>query len=165
MTILPSHVPYATDTIDEEDEDEQDVLEPAEAFTPATDPAADPAAGPGAGATAAVGGAGEGALGDPLDGSGPGNQGREPDGPWVLLVTRAGVGKRVPVRSFPIQHRRGMGRSGIRLNPDDALAAVHVVRPMPSLTSCSTCKQPGLLPVFPWMADDMMPAADQCADA
>lgn len=142
MTVLPSHVPYATDTIDEEDEDEQDVLEP-EASIPAPDPAADPAAAPGAGATAA---AGEGALEDPVEGSGPGSQGREPDGPWVLLVTRAGVGKRVPVRNFPIQHRRGMGRSGIRLNPDDALAAVHVVRPTPSRTSCSTHKQPGLLP-------------------
>ncbi len=46
----------------------------------------------------------------------------------MLLVTRAGIGKRVPVRKFPIQNRRGMGRFGIRLNPDDALAAVHVVR-------------------------------------
>ena len=136
MTVLPSHVPYATDTIDEEDEDEQDVLEPAEASTPAPDPAADPAAGPSAGAAAAGVAADEGALGDPVEGPGPGSQGKEPDGPWVLLVTRAGVGKRVPVRNFPIQHRRGMGRSGIRLNPDDALAAVHVVRPMPSRTSC-----------------------------
>ena len=159
MTILPSHVPYATDTIDEEDEDEQDVLEPAEASTPAADPAASPAAAPSAGATAA---AGEGALEDPVEGSGPGSQGREPDGPWVLLVTRAGVGKRVPVRSFPIQHRRGMGRSGIRLNPDDALAAVHVVRPMPSQIRCGTCKQRSSIVCLPGASEPVAQSSWAC---
>jgi len=34
----------------------------------------------------------------------------------------------VPVRGFPVQNRGGLGRVGIRLNPDDSLAAVHVVR-------------------------------------
>lgn len=140
MTILPSHVPYATDTIDEEDEDEQDLLE---ASTSEPNPAAGPVAAPSDGAMVAGGAAEEGALEDPVPG--PRNHSKEPDGPWVLLVTRAGTGKRVPVRKFPIQHRRGMGRSGIRLNPDDALAAVHVVRRVLSLTCCHTCKQRRLI--------------------
>ena len=141
MTILPSHVPYATETIDEEDEDEPGGLEPAEASTSDPSPASDPATACSEGALAANG-AGQaaeaGALKDPVEGSGPRSQGIDADGPWVLLVTRAGIGKRVPVRNFPIQRRHGMGRSGIRLNPDDELAAVHVVRPA---LGCDTCKQ------------------------
>jgi len=46
----------------------------------------------------------------------------------VGAITWQGIGKRVPVRGFPVQNRGGQGRVGIRLNPDDSLAAVHVVR-------------------------------------
>ncbi|KAK9837232.1 hypothetical protein WJX81_000248 [Elliptochloris bilobata] len=129
MTILPSHVPFSsTDSLDDEpDEDEDAELEPAEALALNPESTSDHAVS-GNGVAGAVGadGAGEPA-GDPVQGSEIRDQGEEAGGPWVLLVTRAGIGKRVPVRSFPVQNRPGKGRIGIKLYPDDALAAVHVV--------------------------------------
>jgi DNA gyrase subunit A len=49
-------------------------------------------------------------------------------GPWVLVVTMGGYGKRVPVSQFRLQNRAGMGimASKFRL-PKDQLAALRVV--------------------------------------
>ncbi len=49
-----------------------------------------------------------------------------------------GIGKRVPVRAFPVQRRGGRGRKGIQLTGDDSLAAVHVVRAGPPSLHCIT---------------------------
>ena len=54
-------------------------------------------------------------------------------GPAVLLVTAQGLGKRVPVGSFRLQKRGGMGSIAIKCNPGDKLVALHVV-------SCMTCQ-------------------------
>ncbi|KAK9865144.1 hypothetical protein WJX84_006152 [Apatococcus fuscideae] len=51
----------------------------------------------------------------------------EAEGPWLLLVTTKGLGKRVPVSGFRQQRRAGRGKRAISLNPDDTLAAVHMV--------------------------------------
>ena len=47
--------------------------------------------------------------------------------PAVLLVTAQGLGKRVPVKSFKLQKRGGMGAIAIKCNPGDKLVALHVV--------------------------------------
>ncbi|MBE9112316.1 DNA gyrase subunit A [Nodosilinea sp. LEGE 07298] len=50
------------------------------------------------------------------------------DGPWVLVITASGLGKRVPVAKFRLQNRAGMGLMSIKFRKsDDALAALLVV--------------------------------------
>ncbi|MGB3308710.1 MAG: DNA gyrase subunit A [Nodosilinea sp.] len=49
-------------------------------------------------------------------------------GPWVLVITASGLGKRVPVAKFRLQNRAGMGLMSIKFRKrDDALAALLVV--------------------------------------
>ena len=49
-------------------------------------------------------------------------------GPWVLVITASGLGKRVPVAKFRLQNRAGMGLMAIKFRKrDDALAALLVV--------------------------------------
>lgn len=49
-------------------------------------------------------------------------------GPWVLVITAAGLGKRVPVAKFRLQNRAGMGLRGIKFRKDeDRLVALRVV--------------------------------------
>jgi len=47
--------------------------------------------------------------------------------PSVLLVTAQGLGKRVPVAAFKLQHRAGKGNIAIKCNAGDRLVALHVV--------------------------------------
>ena len=49
-------------------------------------------------------------------------------GPWVLVVTMGGYGKRVPVSQFRLQNRAGMGVLALKFRlPQDKLAALRVV--------------------------------------
>lgn len=49
-------------------------------------------------------------------------------GPWVLLVTTGGYGKRVPIAKFRLQNRAGKGVRAIKFRlTGDRLAAIHVV--------------------------------------
>jgi DNA gyrase subunit A len=49
-------------------------------------------------------------------------------GPWILVITASGLGKRVPVAKFRLQNRAGMGLMAIKFRKrDDALAALLVV--------------------------------------
>jgi DNA gyrase subunit A len=49
-------------------------------------------------------------------------------GPWVLLITAGGMGKRVPVSLFRLQNRAGMGLRALKFRLDeDSLVAVLVV--------------------------------------
>jgi DNA gyrase subunit A len=58
-----------------------------------------------------------------LDTTSPRNQ-----GPWVLVITTGGLGKRVPVSEFRLQNRAGMGVRAIKFRlQDDELAALRVV--------------------------------------
>ncbi|WOD41255.1 DNA gyrase subunit A [Nodosilinea sp. E11] len=53
-----------------------------------------------------------------------GNEG----GPWVLVITASGLGKRVPVAKFRLQNRAGMGLMAIKFRKrDDTLASLLVV--------------------------------------
>ncbi|MEM6519194.1 MAG: DNA gyrase subunit A [Cyanobacteria bacterium P01_C01_bin.70] len=48
-------------------------------------------------------------------------------GPWVLLITAGGMGKRVPVSLFRLQNRAGMGLRALKFRlDDDSLVAVLV---------------------------------------
>jgi DNA gyrase subunit A len=50
------------------------------------------------------------------------------DGPWVLVATAAGLGKRVPVDQFRLQKRAGMGLRAIKFRqPDDVLVGLKVL--------------------------------------
>jgi len=50
------------------------------------------------------------------------------DGPWVLVITASGLGKRVPVAKFRLQNRAGMGLMAIKFRKgDDTLASLLVV--------------------------------------
>lgn len=52
------------------------------------------------------------------------------NGPWVLAITRGGLGKRVPVTLFRLQNRAGKGVKAIKFRKaGDKLAALHVVNP------------------------------------
>lgn len=52
------------------------------------------------------------------------------EGPWALIITTSGFGKRVPVTSFRLQNRAGMGVKAIRFRKtNDQLAALHIVHP------------------------------------
>jgi DNA gyrase subunit A len=58
-----------------------------------------------------------------LDVESPRNQ-----GPWALVITMGGLGKRVPVSQFRLQNRAGMGLRAIKFRKtDDRLAALQVV--------------------------------------
>lgn len=60
---------------------------------------------------------------DDLDAASPQNQ-----GPWVLVVTTGGLGKRVPVSRFRLQNRAGMGLVAIKFRKEaDHLAALRIV--------------------------------------
>jgi DNA gyrase subunit A len=49
-------------------------------------------------------------------------------GPWVLVVTTGGLGKRVPVKQFRLQNRAGMGIVATKFRKKgDTLAALHIV--------------------------------------
>jgi len=49
-------------------------------------------------------------------------------GPWVLIVTTSGFGKRVPVAQFRLQNRAGMGIVATKFRkPGDHLAALRIV--------------------------------------
>ncbi|MBE9181828.1 DNA gyrase subunit A [Oculatella sp. LEGE 06141] len=49
-------------------------------------------------------------------------------GPWVLVITVGGLGKRVPVSQFRLQKRAGMGLRAIKFRkPQDRLAALRIV--------------------------------------
>ncbi|MFE4105116.1 DNA topoisomerase (ATP-hydrolyzing) subunit A [Almyronema epifaneia] len=49
-------------------------------------------------------------------------------GPWVLVVTGGGLGKRVPVSKFRLQNRAGMGLRAIKFRKDqDHLVALRIV--------------------------------------
>jgi DNA gyrase subunit A len=49
-------------------------------------------------------------------------------GPWALVITMGGLGKRVPVSQFRLQKRAGMGLRAIKFRKaDDQLAALQIV--------------------------------------
>jgi DNA gyrase subunit A len=49
-------------------------------------------------------------------------------GPWALIITTGGLGKRVPVSQFRLQNRAGLGLRAIKFRKkDDQLAAMQVV--------------------------------------
>jgi DNA gyrase subunit A len=51
-----------------------------------------------------------------------------PSGPWILIVTAGGYGKRVPVGQFRLQNRAGMGIVATKFRkPGDRLAALRIV--------------------------------------
>jgi DNA gyrase subunit A len=56
-----------------------------------------------------------------------GDPGINAEGPWVLVITATGLGKRVPVSKFRLQNRAGMGLQAIKFRKrDDALVALLV---------------------------------------
>ncbi|CAI5520836.1 unnamed protein product [Closterium sp. Naga37s-1] len=48
-------------------------------------------------------------------------------GPWVVMATRNGMGKRVPTNQFANQRRGGVGVKGIKLGQGDALVVLRLV--------------------------------------
>ncbi|MBD0265218.1 MAG: DNA gyrase subunit A, partial [Tolypothrix sp. Co-bin9] len=51
-------------------------------------------------------------------------------GPWVLVITMGGYGKRVPVAQFRLQNRAGQGLMATKFKnrkTKDKLAALHIV--------------------------------------
>ncbi len=64
-----------------------------------------------------------------------------PKTPTVLLVTAQGLGKRVPVEAFKLQHRAGKGNIAIKCNPGDRLVALHVVMPSPPRLATGTIQE------------------------
>jgi DNA gyrase subunit A len=56
------------------------------------------------------------------------------DGPWVLVASASGLGKRVPVQQFRLQKRAGMGLRAIRFRRDgDTLVGLKVLGPAEEL--------------------------------
>ena len=50
------------------------------------------------------------------------------DGPWVLIASAFGLGKRVPVTQFRLQKRAGMGLRAIKFRiKDDSLVGLKVL--------------------------------------
>eukprot|EP00271_Cylindrocystis_brebissonii_P002631 TRINITY_DN1339_c0_g2_i1.p1 TRINITY_DN1339_c0_g2~~TRINITY_DN1339_c0_g2_i1.p1 ORF type:complete len:555 (+),score=134.75 TRINITY_DN1339_c0_g2_i1:716-2380(+) len=49
------------------------------------------------------------------------------EGPWLLLVTESGLGKRVPTESFTYQTRKGRGIASLKLVEGDKVGSLHVV--------------------------------------
>jgi len=57
-----------------------------------------------------------------------GEEAASSDGPWVLVATASGLGKRVPVDQFRLQRRAGLGLRGIKFRRDgDALVGLCVM--------------------------------------
>jgi DNA gyrase subunit A len=55
-------------------------------------------------------------------------EGSTGQGPWVLVITTGGLGKRVPVSQFRLQNRAGMGVRAMKFRQaEDRLAALRVV--------------------------------------
>ena len=46
------------------------------------------------------------------------------DGPWVLIASAFGLGKRVPVTQFRLQKRAGMGLRAIKFRIKDDVASL-----------------------------------------
>jgi DNA gyrase subunit A len=66
------------------------------------------------------------AAGEGSDGEG--EEAPSSDGPWVLVATAAGLGKRVPVDQFRLQRRAGLGLRGIKFRNDgDVLVGLCVM--------------------------------------
>ena len=66
------------------------------------------------------------AAGEGSDGEG--EEAASSDGPWVLVATAGGLGKRVPVDQFRLQRRAGLGLRGIKFRNDgDALVGLCVM--------------------------------------
>ena len=66
------------------------------------------------------------AAGEGSDGEG--EEAPSSDGPWVLVATAGGLGKRVPVDQFRLQRRAGLGLRGIKFRNDgDALVGLCVM--------------------------------------
>ena len=61
------------------------------------------------------------------EGAGAGDDGAPAAGPWLLLVSATGLGKRVPVSAFRLAGRMGMGVAAMRLKEGDRVAAAVVV--------------------------------------
>ncbi|KAF6151967.1 hypothetical protein GIB67_010541 [Kingdonia uniflora] len=55
------------------------------------------------------------------------DKGTDHSAPWLLFVSEAGRGKRVPLSSFRLSPRKRIGLKGYKLHPKDRLAAVFVV--------------------------------------
>jgi DNA gyrase subunit A len=56
------------------------------------------------------------------------------DGPWVLVASASGLGKRVPVQQFRLQKRAGMGLRAIRFRREgDTLIGLKVLGPAEEL--------------------------------
>jgi len=62
------------------------------------------------------------------DGEGEAEETAASDGPWVLVATASGLGKRVPVDQFRLQRRAGLGLRGIKFRRDgDTLVGLKVM--------------------------------------
>tara|TARA_B100000700_G_scaffold138714_1_gene154757 strand:- start:37 stop:501 length:465 start_codon:yes stop_codon:yes gene_type:complete len=69
-------------------------------------------------------------LADHVDKSEEGIEDESPvsEGPWVLVASASGLGKRVPVTQFRLQKRAGMGLRAIKFRKDgDALVGLRVL--------------------------------------
>ena len=65
--------------------------------------------------------------GDAIDGAG-GEETASSEGPWVLVASASGLGKRVPVDQFRLQRRAGMGLRAIKFRRDgDVLVGLKVL--------------------------------------
>ena len=65
--------------------------------------------------------------GDAIDGGG-GEEAASSEGPWVLVASASGLGKRVPVDQFRLQRRAGMGLRAIKFRRDgDVLVGLKVL--------------------------------------
>jgi len=65
--------------------------------------------------------------GDSIDG-GAGEETASSEGPWVLVASASGLGKRVPVDQFRLQRRAGMGLRAIKFRRDgDVLVGLKVL--------------------------------------
>ncbi|MGB3615641.1 MAG: DNA gyrase subunit A [Elainellaceae cyanobacterium] len=72
---------------------------------------------------------GDALVADADDDASPSAEGPCPDeGPWVLVITTGGLGKRVPVSQFRLQKRAGMGLRAIKFRKEnDQMAALRIV--------------------------------------
>ena len=62
------------------------------------------------------------------DGEGEAEETAASEGPWVLVATASGLGKRVPVDQFRLQRRAGLGLRGIKFRRDgDTLVGLKVM--------------------------------------
>ena len=72
----------------------------------------------------------EGAAADADDDADDENVNEADQGPWVLVVSAAGLGKRVPVAKFRLQNRAGMGLVAMKFRKDgEELVALRIAGP------------------------------------